>query len=64
MNALQNTGVYYTQKEDLPIDQRVFFKKAIGENATMDNFREATPEELQEWKKFKEAVAAGEWQFK
>ena len=64
MNKLHDTGVVYTQREDIPIEKRVFVKRAIGKNATMDAFREATPEDLQEWKKFKEDVAAGRWQFK
>ena len=46
MNKLHDTGVYYTQAEDMPIDRRVFIKKAAGMNATSEKFREATQEEL------------------
>lgn len=40
-------GVIYTQNIDnLPIEERVFFKAAVGMNADDEHFRPATPEEL------------------
>jgi hypothetical protein len=54
MNILDDTGVYYTQnRNDLPISERVFFRKAVGKNATSEHFREATVEELESWESYK-----------
>ena len=54
MNTLKNIGVYYTQNiENLPIEERVFFREGKGVNATGDYYRVATSEELAEWKDYK-----------
>ena len=48
MNKLEKQdGVYYTQNIDnLPIEERVFFREGKGVSATSDNYRAATAEEL------------------
>ena len=55
MNKLEKQeGVYYTQNiEDLPIEERVFFREGKGVNATGDYYRVATSEELAEWEDYK-----------
>ena len=54
MNILKNIGVYYTQNiENLPIEERVFFREGKGVNATGDYYRVATAEELAEWEEYK-----------
>lgn len=54
MNTLKKIeGVYYTQNVDnLPIEERVFFKEGKGVNATSEYYRVATEEELEEWKEY------------
>lgn len=53
MNTIKaNEGGYLTQREDMPIDQRSFYKEIIGINATWENFREATPDEVRYWNDF------------
>ena len=51
MNTLkQIEGVYYTQNiENLPIEERVFFRQGKGMSATSEHYREATAEELAAW---------------
>lgn len=47
-------GVYYTQNIDnLPIEERVFFREGKGMSATSDNYRVATPQELNAWELLK-----------
>lgn len=54
MNTLKNIGVYYTQNiENLPIEERVFFREGKGMNATGEYYRVATAEELAEWEEYK-----------
>lgn len=55
MNTLnKKQGVYYTQnKEDLPIEERVFFRQGKGVSATSEHYREATAEELAAWEEYK-----------
>lgn len=55
MNTLKKIeGVYYTQNiENLPIEERVFFREGKGVGATDDNYRVATSDELAEWAEFK-----------
>ena len=54
MNTLKNIGVYYTQNiENLPIEERVFFREGKGVNATGDYYRVATSEELAAWEEYK-----------
>lgn len=65
MNTLKNIGVYYTQNIDnLPIEDRVFFREGKGVNATGEYYRVATAEELAEWeeckKKQEEELITGE----
>lgn len=54
MNTLKKKeGVYYTQNiENLPIEERVFFREGKGVNAN-ENYRVATETELQAWEKWK-----------
>lgn len=54
MNTLKKIdGVYYTQNiENLPIEERVFFREGKGISATNENYRVATSKELEEWKEY------------
>lgn len=53
MNTLKNIGVYYTQNiENLPIEERVFFREGKGVSATNENYRVATDKEIEEWKEY------------
>ena len=54
MNTLKKIeGVYYTQNiENLPIEERVFFREGKGISATNENYRVATSKEVEEWKEF------------
>ena len=46
-------GVYYTQNiENLPIEERVFFREGKGISATSENYRVATSKEIEEWKEY------------
>ena len=53
MNTLKKIeGVYYTQNiENLPIEERVFFREGKGMGAT-EYYRVATSKEIEEWKEF------------
>ena len=55
MNRLEKQeGVYYTRNiEDLPIEDRVFFREGKGVSATSENYRVATQQELQAWEEYK-----------
>ena len=55
MNTLEKQeGVYYTQTIDnLPIEERVFFREGKGMSATSNNYRVATPQELNAWELLK-----------
>ena len=55
MNTLEKQeGVYYTQNIDnLPIEERVFFREGKGVSATSENYRVATQQELQAWEEYK-----------
>lgn len=55
MNTLkQKEGVYYTQNiEDLPIEERVFFREGKGVSATSEHYRVATTEEIAAWEEYK-----------
>lgn len=46
MEQIKNNGVVYTQNAELPIEERVFFREAIGMGVTDGRFREATEEEI------------------
>ena len=54
MNTLEKKdGVYYTQNIDnLPIEERVFFREAKGISATSEYYRVATDEEVAAWKQW------------
>lgn len=53
MNTIiANEGKWLTQRADLPIEERGFFKMIIGVKATSEYFREATTEEIAEWKEY------------
>lgn len=55
MNTLKKIeGVYYTQNiENLPIEERVFFREGKGIGATNDNYRVATEKEIAAWEEYK-----------
>lgn len=55
MNTLKKIeGVYYTQNiENLPIEERVFFREGKGISATNEHYRRATMNELEEWETWK-----------
>lgn len=55
MNTLKKKeGVYYTQNIDnLPIEERVFFREGKGISATNENYRVATTEEIVAWEDWK-----------
>ena len=54
MNTLKKKeGVYYTQNiENLPIEERVFFREGKGVGATNENYRVATDIEIANWKEY------------
>ncbi|MBO5922423.1 MAG: hypothetical protein J6Q48_08580 [Bacteroidaceae bacterium] len=51
MNRLEKQeGVYYTQNiENLPIEERVFFREGKGVSATNEYYRVATAQEVEDW---------------
>ena len=55
MNKLEKKeGVYYTQNvENLPIEERVFFREGKGVSATSENYRQATATEVAQWEEYK-----------
>lgn len=55
MNRLEKQeGVYYTQNiENLPIEERVFFREGKGVSATSEYYRVATSQEITEWEEYK-----------
>ena len=55
MNKLEKQdGVYYTQNiENLPIEERVFFREGKGVSATSEHYRIATQTELAAWEEYK-----------
>ena len=55
MNTLaKQKGVYYTQNiDDLPIEERVFFREGKGVSATNEHYRIATPQEVAAWTEYK-----------
>lgn len=56
MNTLKKQeGVYYTQNvENLPIEERVFFREGKGISATGENYRVATADEINAWIQFQQ----------
>ena len=55
MNRLEKKeGVYYTQNiDDLPIEERVFFREGKGVTATNEHYRVATEDEIAAWNELK-----------
>jgi hypothetical protein len=49
-------GIYLTQTADLPIEERVFVKEVVGNNATDEFFRDATDEEVAMWVEYKSKI--------
>lgn len=49
-------SVYLTQTADLPIEERVFVKEVVGNNATDEFFRDATDEEVALWVEYKSKI--------
>ena len=54
MNTLEKIeGVYYTQNiDDLPIEERVFFREGKGVSATNEHYRIATEAEIAAWQQW------------
>lgn len=54
MNTLKKIeGVRYTQNiENLPVEERVFFREGKGIGATTENYRVATEKEIEDWKEY------------
>lgn len=53
MQFIENNGVYLTQNiDDLPIEERVFFRQGVGMHIDSGIYREATPQELEEWEEW------------
>ena len=54
MNTLEKKeGVYYTQNiDDLPIEERVFFREGKGVSATNEHYRVATEAEITAWQQW------------
>ena len=54
MNKLEKQeGIYYTQNiENLPIEERVFFREGKGMSATSEHYRVATQAEISSWKAY------------
>lgn len=63
MEQIKNTGVVYTQNAELPIEERVFFKEAIGMGVNDGRFREATEEEIRAKAEYDERMAEGMTQY-
>ena len=57
MEQIKNTGVIYTQNAELPIEERVFFRAAIGVGVNDGRFRQATDEELKAKTEYDKRVA-------
>lgn len=48
---IKKEGVYYTQVgNDIPIEERTFFKAGLVAN--LEDWREATSEEVTEWEEY------------
>ena len=62
MNKLEKQeGVYYTQNiENLPIEERIFFKEGKGVTATNEYYRPASPIELNDWAEYKKQQESAE----
>lgn len=57
MNKLiAKEGMYLTQREELPIEDRIFVKELSGINATEEFYREATSEEVSEWIEYNDNI--------
>lgn len=53
MNTMKaNEGKWLTQRADLPIEERGFWKELKGTIATSEYFREATDAEVTEWEEY------------
>ena len=57
MEQIKDNGVVYTQNEELPIEERVFFREAIGMGVNDGRFRVATAEELMAKAEYDKRVA-------
>lgn len=54
MNTIiANEGKWLTQRADLPIEERGFFKRLTGVMATSEYFRDASDAEVAEWEEYK-----------
>lgn len=48
MKTIEKGNVLYTQRENIPVEERVFFRGATGINADDEHFRPATVAEIEE----------------
>lgn len=53
MKTIEKGNVLYTQRENIPVEERVFFRGATGINADDEHFRPATVAEIELWKEVK-----------
>ena len=58
MNRLEKQeGIYYTQNiENLPIEERVFFREGKGMSATSEHYRVATADEVCAWQELQDKL--------
>ena len=63
MNKLEKQeGAYYTQNlENLPIEERVFFREGKGVSATNEYYRVATQAEISSWKAYQAELEMQNW---
>ena len=63
MNTLEKQeGVYYTQNiENLPIEERLFFREGKGMSATSELYRVATADEISSWKAYQAEQEMQNW---
>lgn len=56
MKVIEKSDVVYTQQSDVPIEERVFFRQAIGVAIDDGRFRPATVAELEEHERYLELL--------
>ena len=52
MKVIEKSDVVYTQQADVPIEERVFFRQAIGVAVDDGRFRPATVADLEERERY------------
>jgi di/tripeptidase len=56
MKTIEKGNVLYTQRESVPVEERVFFRGATGINADDEHFRPATVAEIEEHERYLESI--------